>query len=182
MPRLYLIRHGRATAGWGAALDPGLDETGLAQARVAAAELARIGPLRLVSSPLRRTRETAAAFESIWSILAEVDGRIAEIPSPGVALADRAAWLREIIGRRWPELPDFLHVWRKEAFAAVLDTDRDTVFVTHFIVINAIVGQVLGDDRVVCFRPGYCSRTELSLEDGVLSLIAKGEEETTQVL
>jgi broad specificity phosphatase PhoE len=34
MPRLYLIRHGKPAATWGDAdEDPGLDETGQAQAR-----------------------------------------------------------------------------------------------------------------------------------------------------
>ena len=39
--------------------DPGLDPVGFEQARDLAARLGPLGPLPLVTSPLRRTRETA---------------------------------------------------------------------------------------------------------------------------
>ena len=56
---LYLIRHGRASAGFAEASDPGLDEVGRTQAETAAQELASLGPLPLITSPLKRARETA---------------------------------------------------------------------------------------------------------------------------
>jgi len=39
MSHIYLIRHGKPAAGWGDDDDPGLDETGHAQARAAAEAL-----------------------------------------------------------------------------------------------------------------------------------------------
>ena len=60
MSRLVLVRHGRAAAGWDADADPGLDATGREQADAVAAALAPEGPLPVVVSPMRRTRETAA--------------------------------------------------------------------------------------------------------------------------
>ncbi len=64
MARLYLIRHGRPSSTWGGHDDdPGLDAAGLDQARAARdwllsrPEAER--PRLVVSSPLRRCRETA---------------------------------------------------------------------------------------------------------------------------
>ena len=57
--RIYLVRHGEATGYDGA--DPGLSELGASQARQVAQRLAEIAgaPIELVTSPLRRARETA---------------------------------------------------------------------------------------------------------------------------
>ena len=60
--RLYLVRHGKAAAGFGEARDPGLDPVGHQQAAAMAAALAPLGPTPLVVSAMRRTRETAAAL------------------------------------------------------------------------------------------------------------------------
>jgi len=57
--RLYVVRHGRATAGWNIDPDPALDDVGRQQAVVAAERLAPEGPLAIVSSPMRRCRQTA---------------------------------------------------------------------------------------------------------------------------
>ena len=64
MARLYLIRHGRPSATWGGHDDdPGLDEAGDLQARAARDWLLSRPdgerPRLVVSSPLRRCRETA---------------------------------------------------------------------------------------------------------------------------
>ncbi|MEY4230069.1 MAG: hypothetical protein RLZZ362_918, partial [Actinomycetota bacterium] len=45
MTRLYLVRHGRATAGWDVDPDPGIDELGRSQAAAVADRLAALGPM-----------------------------------------------------------------------------------------------------------------------------------------
>ena len=64
MTQLYLVRHGRAAAGWNTDPDPGLDDIGRAQAAAAADRLAPIGPLPIVTSPLRRCRELLITIRS----------------------------------------------------------------------------------------------------------------------
>ena len=59
MTRVYLVRHGRASAGWDTDIDPGLDDLGRQQAEETAIILARLSPMKLVSSPMLRCQQTA---------------------------------------------------------------------------------------------------------------------------
>src|SRR2546429_2313874 len=117
MPRLTLVRHGRAAAGWGDDLDPGLDELGKAQAEAMAEAVAESGPLPIIVSPLRRTRETAAPLEARWQREGKIDPAVGEIPSPTDDLAERGGWLGPVMRSSWDDQPPDLHTWRQ----AVLD-------------------------------------------------------------
>ncbi len=75
-----------------------------------------------------------------------------------------------------------LQQWRAALLAALTEAEEDTVFVTHFMVINAAVSAAVGDDRMVGFRPDYCSITVLRNEGGRLSLLQRGAEGETRVL
>lgn len=182
MPTLYLVRHGRAAGGWDTDADPGLDALGRQQAQTMAQMLAPRGPLPLVVSPMARTRETVAPLAATWGVTALVEPRISEIPSPVADLAARGIWLREIAGQAWPEQAPVLQQWRTALLAALGEVEEDTIFVTHFMVINAAVGAAIGDDRMVSFRPDYCSITLLRSEGGRLSLLQRGAEGETRVL
>lgn len=180
--RLYLVRHGKAAAGWDQDHDPGLDDTGRGQARDMAAALAPHGPLPLVSSPLKRARETAAALEDLWSATAAIEPRIAEVPSPTEDLAERRAWLNRVMADSWANQAAGLRAWRDGVVAALCGMRQDAVMVSHFIAINAAVGAATDDDRVVGFRPGNCSVTVLEVVDGALALIERGRELDSEVL
>jgi broad specificity phosphatase PhoE len=175
LTRLYLVRHGRAAAGWGADLDPGLDDVGRAQAEAMADALAPSGPLPIVVSPLRRTRETAAVLEARWGIAASVDPSVGEIESPSADLAERELWLRELMQGTWWAAPD-LGWWRRRVIDALAAIATDTVVVTHFVAINVAVGHASGDDRVVCFVPDNCSRTVLDADGDRLTVVELGEQ------
>jgi broad specificity phosphatase PhoE len=182
MSRIYLVRHGRAAADWGSHVDPGLDDVGRAQAEAMAARLESKGPLPLVASPLRRTRETAAALERQWAVGARIEPRVGEISSPLEDLASRADWLRGIMPCRWPELDEPLRRWRESVIEALRTLSEDTVVVTHYIAINVAVGHALGDPRVTCFRPDHCSCTVLEVAASRLALIELGAQAATRVL
>jgi broad specificity phosphatase PhoE len=181
--RLYLVRHGQPLARYDQDHDPGLDDVGRVQAETVAAELAPLGPLPVVASPLRRTRETAAPFERQWSVTASVEPAVGEVRSPSDDLAERSAWLGEILRgkRRWSELDDERRQWRDGVVRALLFLDADTVVVTHYIAINAAVGGAIGDDHVVNFRPDNCSCTVLESDRQTLSLVELGRERETVV-
>jgi broad specificity phosphatase PhoE len=182
MPTVFMIRHGEAAAGWNADLDPGLSEKGRVQAEaVASAMHARTrSPLAVLSSPLRRCRETASPLTSLWNCQSLIETRVAEIPSTTKDLAERGEWLRRIWACRWNDLPD-LGPWRRSVVAALTELRHDAVIFTHYVAINVAVGAALGDDRLICCRPDNASVTVLQTSFTGLSLIEKGKEADTRV-
>lgn len=180
MPKLYLIRHGEAEAAFDAALDPGLSPRGQAQAEDVAGRLESLGPLALLTSPLRRARETIAPFERRWRLCARVEPRIAEIPSPSADPAARGPWLDKIVAGGWSDLDGDLRRWREDVLESFSSLLSDTVVVSHFIAINLIVGVATDSDRVLVFHPDHCSCTVLEVEEGRLRLIAHGAQGRTR--
>src|SRR5262249_25450672 len=146
--KIYLVRHGRAAAGFGESHDPGLDDVGRAQAESVAQELAARGPLPILTSPLRRTRETAAPLAALWRVEPKIEDAVAEIPSPTENLQERVTWLRQFMAGSWRNATMDLAAWREDVIAALLAIPDDTVVFTHYIAINVAVGAAVGDDRV----------------------------------
>lgn len=189
MPRLYLIRHGKPASTWGGDdEDPGLDETGRAQAEAARDWLlsrpADERPERVVSSPLKRCRETAQPTADALGVMVEIDPLVGEIPTPAALHpTERSSWLRKVFQGTWGEIEGDLDydAWRREMVAS-LRARGDTAVFSHYVAINAVVSHLLGDDRVLSFRPGHTSITVLETDGADLVLVEKGREATTGVL
>lgn len=179
--KLYLIRHGQPQAGFGEQPDPGLDERGHRQAAELAKRLQPLGRLSLITSPLRRARDTALPFERMWKCEARVAPAVAEIPSPGQDLAERAAWIRRVLRGRWSELPDVYQDWKAQLVAFLSSLQTPSLITTHFVAINAAVGAARNDDRMVCFEPDHCSCTVLEQRGGSLRVVSLGHERRTRV-
>ena len=183
MNRLLLVRHGEAAAGWGADLDPGLSERGHAQARHVALSLQPLGPLPIVSSPLRRCRETAAPIADQWQAPPAIEPAVGEIQAPDHDLATRGPWLASVLESSWPDMPSPQQAWREGVLACLLSLTDDCVVVTHFVAINVAIGAATVDDRVVCQRVDNCSTTMLESDGRSLMLVAApAEPESTEVL
>jgi broad specificity phosphatase PhoE len=181
MATIFLVRHGRAAAGFDSHLDPGLDALGLTQAAGVATRLAPLGPLQIYSSPLARAWQTALPLSQRWGVEPVVEHRVTEIPSPTADLAARAEWLREAMSGRWRHLPAELQRWRDELVNCLVGLREDSVVFCHFIAINVAVGAATADDRLVCFRPDNGSVTRLANNDGRLRLIELGRASDTHV-
>jgi len=83
VPTVLLLRHGRTTANTGGILagwTPGvrLDETGTAQVQAVAERLAKVPLAAVVSSPLERCRQTAAALAAERDVDVQTDDRLGE--------------------------------------------------------------------------------------------------------
>ena len=190
MSRVYLIRHGRPASSWGddSESDPGLDDAGKTQADAAARALLALPaserPVRVVSSPLRRCRETAEPFARALGVELVIDPRVGEIPTPA-ALSDEArpAWLREAFLGRWDQIVGDLdyEAWRRSVAAAVA-SHPDTAVFSHYVAINAAVSTARNDDRVMGFRPDHTSMTTFEIVDDGLAIVELGPEAATQVL
>lgn len=182
MPLIHLVRHGRAAASFAEAADPGLDDLGRAQAEAVALRWAGKAPIRVLSSPLRRTRETAAPLAGRWSVTPSIETRVAEIPSPpGLGLAERGAWLQAAMQSTWSRLDPIFLNWRDSVTEALIALPEDTIIFSHFVAINAAVGAAMGDDRMVVFRPDNCSETVLEAVNGRLRVVSLGAEGETRV-
>lgn len=179
--RLYLVRHGEASAKWTEAHDPGLSERGRLQAQAAAEALSAHGPFAVKSSPLLRARETAAPLCARWNDEAEIFPAVAEIPSPDIDLAERQRWLMHIMAGGWREAGEALLRWREDLIATLTAQTDDCAIFSHFVAINAAVGAATGDDAVISFRPDNCSITVLESDGGSLYLVERGCEAETIV-
>ena len=180
--KLYLVRHGRPLAGFAEAADPGLDEVGLEQARAMAQELGPRGPLPLLTSPLKRARETARPLEMLWGMPARVEPAVAEIPAPTTDLQARATWVRQMLRQCWSDLPQGYQDWRNTVVSFLRGLQTSTVITTHFVAINTAVGVAMGDDRVTCFEPDHCSCTVLQYVSGELRVVELGHQRPTTIL
>jgi broad specificity phosphatase PhoE len=181
MARLYMVRHGRAAAGFDTA-DPGLDEVGRSQAEGAAKTLEALGPLPILTSPLLRTRETSLPLARTWKCEPSVEAAIAEIPTPThLNTTNRVPWLRQFMADTWRAAGPELAEWRERVLATLTAIPRDTVLFSHFIAINVGVGKAVGDDRVVVFSPDNCSITIFESDGADLRLVQRGHEATTKV-
>jgi broad specificity phosphatase PhoE len=183
MPRITMVRHGQAAAGFSDDLDPGLSDIGRAQAAATADALQHIGPLPIICSPLRRCRETADVMAARWGVTSVVDAAVGEIvsPSDSAGLDARGAWLRQAMQGRWRDLGDEQHAWRSSVVDRIRAIDTDTVVHSHFIAINVVVGEAMGDDRMVCFTPDNCSWTVLDVDGDKIEIVELGRQATTEV-
>ena len=181
MPRIQMIRHGKAAAGWDGHPDPGLDALGQRQAEAVAERLAAGEPAVLLTSPLARAQETAAPLAARWGLEPIIEPRVAEIPSPTQDLAERATWLRRAMTGRWSDLEETYRDWRDEVVEAVASLEEDALIFSHFIAINAVAGHCLGDDAMIVFHPDNCSVTTFEVEDGEVRLVELGAEAETEV-
>jgi broad specificity phosphatase PhoE len=180
--RIYLVRHGRAAAGWNTDPDPGLDDLGRHQAAEMTARLSPLGPLDLVTSPLLRCQETAVGLAAAWGLVPRVEPGVAEIPSPeGVAMADRVEWLRIAMAGTWSAMGPRYTAFRDGVADALRTMPNDTVVTSHFVAINAALGAAIGDDRLVIRSLDNCSVTVIDVLDGELHLVEGGHEADTLI-
>ena len=173
---LIVVRHGQTDANARGVLlgraDPALDATGRAQASAVAATLAPLSKTtRVVASPLRRTRETAAIITREGHV--DLDERWIELDY-GVLEGTPVAEVPDDMWRRWRSEPDFapeggetlraLGQRVAEACEELLadSLDKDVIVVTHVSPVKAAVVWALGVGDDVTWRtyvaPGSITR------------------------
>jgi broad specificity phosphatase PhoE len=189
MPTLYVVRHGRVASSPIDPDDPELSAEGQAQATSVAEELrTRLpGKLPILTSPLRRCRETAAPLSALWGVQPVIEPRIAEVPGPPPQALPRPEWLRRSLIADWPELIELgrsllqgydstLINWRADVLEAVLACPHDAVIFSHFVPVNVLTGRATGSDRVACFLPDHASVTIFETSRDDIRLVERGRE------
>ena len=186
MTRVYMVRHGRAAAGWNVDPDPALDEVGRSQALAVAARLSSLGPLPVLSSPLLRCQQTAFPLATAWKKEMVVEPLVGEIPSPeGYAVEERGEWLREAMAGTWSQVAERSGIhytqYRNDIAARVSAIQEDTVIFSHFVAINAVIGVATQNDALVIAHLDNCSVTTFEVSGGVLTLLETGGEADTLI-
>lgn len=181
--RLVLLRHGRTE--WNATkriqgqLDPGLDDTGRAEARAVAPVIAALGPALLWSSDLARARQTTDLVAAATGLVATYDERLREFhlgERQGLTHADyqeiapeefarfRAGDWTEVPGAEHPEAAAKRYVAALHDVVAGLAPGATAVVVSHGAVTRTGLVSFLGwpleaarDLRAL----GNCARVEL---------------------
>ena len=105
--RVVLWRHGRTA--WNVAgrvqgqTDTPLDDVGRQQARDAAARLASLAPVRILSSDLERARDTAAELSRATGVEVELDPRLREM---NFGAREGLTWQES-----WERYPEGMKAW-----------------------------------------------------------------------
>ncbi len=179
---IFLVRHGEAAAAWGQCGDPGLSELGRQQASAAAQQLLPLvdADTRLVSSPLARAQETAQPLAGALGVAVSIDDAFRELPAP-VPLEQRSGWLKTVMQQRWEQQSAELLAWREQAMEHLLGIEGSAVVYTHFMVLNAIVGQLQEQAETVVYLPDNASITRLRRLDTGLELVELGAQLETVI-
>jgi probable phosphoglycerate mutase len=174
---IYLIRHGLAAAGVDD-LDPGLAPLGHEQAAAAARAMAGSNARRLFVSPLRRTRETAIPIAATLGLTPEIRDEVAEVFDPSWSVEERRSMIGPFMAGKWADQPEKLRTWRRRAVDVVMEAglaaaaaNHDLIVVSHYIAIGVIIGEAIGDDRVVPIPMANTSITSLNVGHGGFELL-----------
>jgi broad specificity phosphatase PhoE len=189
---IVLVRHGRtamnASGRLLGRLDPPLDEVGERQVEAVAGVLGELQDPHVVTSPLTRTRQTAAVIAARLGVEAEIDERWIEldfgtwdgIPVGDVPAETWRAW-RADVDLRPPggETLAELSVRVRAALAALGGTavERDVVVVSHVTPIKAAVAWALGvtDDVTWRMRLGQAAISRLEVGELGATLLSFNE-------
>jgi len=177
MTDIWIVRHGEAAASWEADPDPALSDLGRSQAEATSLALLDLLPddISIVSSPLRRAQETAAALATKMQKSVAVDNRFSEVRSP-VPLSERKEWLRNFMQQDWTQQTEDLWDWRNDIVGGLKAFQGPTVVFCHFLVINAVVAHVSGVNKVLQCWPANASFHHFFLSAQTLSLVSLGEQ------
>jgi len=85
------------------------------------------------------------------------------------------------MGESWQGQDETLKAWRQALLSEIYATQNPAAIFTHFLVINTLVGHILGTQNTLSFWPDNASVTELRLTDGELEIVALGREMDTVI-
>lgn len=176
--RVVLWRHGQTdmnlTGRIQGARDFPLNDTGLRQAREAAAALAPLGPSLIVSSPLARARQTAEALSSLVGVDVEADDRLKE-RSFGLFEGLTGAEIEE-------RFPEQYRAWRQakepEGVGAERQADVGLPFGAHALgFLGLPPSAVLLGEPLFDLRPGQpLEKSERTLLEAVVRFDVDSDE------
>lgn len=191
MARIYLIRHAESQANTqgiyqGQTYDTSLSDLGRKQAEALGIHLSTQPISRVISSPLKRTQETAAQISSHYHL----ESRIIETNHgqwEGVSKTEIATrwpqlyqkWLTKPSGVIFPGGEDIYHTQFRTIswFQEIVDLSGTTAVVTHDNIIRIILCHIFGYslDRLWQFDLHPAAVTTITCEDGHITDVILNE-------
>lgn len=177
---LVLVRHGESEGNAAGIIqgrvDFGLSPRGHAQAAATAAELEKLPAARLLTSPLRRARETAASIGVALGLSALPEPALLEYDLgevSGMTIAELRVRYPEALranadGRRFAfpgeEGREVFQARLQGLLDALADSDGITIAVAHGGLISALCRMVVGMEAAAMgtFEVANCSLTEVT--------------------
>ena len=179
---IILVRHGEASASWSEHPDPGLSEDGKNQAqKTSKTFIPEFASFKLISSPKKRALETMEFIAKELNSSYETNGQFIEIPSDGISKDQKQRWITNILKTPIQDLPQPIADWQKNLISWLESYDGQAIIATHFMVINALVSHLMGNNVIAYFQPGYASKTEILIQNGVISKLTLGDTEKTVI-
>lgn len=175
--------------GGGAPVDPALTPRGRAQAARLADWLAGEQLDAVLTSPLRRARETASPVAEAHALPVEIEPELIEydaqadhyVPAEELKAERDARWHAMLEGR-WEDFggepPDRFRARIVPCLDAIIERfpGRRVAVVCHGGVINMYLAVLLGLDRALWFEPGYTSVSRVAAaRSGARSLVTLNE-------
>lgn len=177
---VYLVRHGEPIEKFGS-LDPGLTLLGFTEARAAFRNLSTILSPKIICSPRLRTVQTAQVIANGFNKTHEINDAFAEVPIIGESPSETRTLVRSFFDMQWEETKPELQSWRHALLKALVDLPSNSIVVTHFGVINCIVGTALCISSTLVFKPAHCSITKISIKTDSFSVDVLGRQKHESV-
>ena len=109
----------------------------------------------------------------------EIDDRFIEIPSKGISQNIKHDWLIEIFKTPIKDLPPQISSWYNNLIEWLYNFEDQAIITTHFMVINALVSHLKNNNMIAYFNPGFASRTEIWMQNGILTKLILGKAKKT---
>ena len=81
-------------------------------------------------------------------------------------LMKKKQWLTKTMKEDIKNLSEEVAEWRIKLLSEVFGMRNDTIIFSHFMVINALVGELAKHPNLLHFYPDYTSITKINLKDG----------------
>ena len=189
---LIVVRHGQTEANRNGLLqgraDLALNERGREQARAVADYLSACGARRVVSSPLLRATNTAAAIADALGLPVEIDERLIELdygdwdqrPLSSVSAQQWAQWRADLSfappnGESLASVSERVRAFGEEVLRRY--SDEVTVAVSHVSPIKALMAWALGvsDETTWRMQLDVCAVSRIGWRNGVPALMTFNE-------
>tara|TARA_X000000368_G_C23024472_1_gene709520 strand:+ start:24 stop:587 length:564 start_codon:yes stop_codon:yes gene_type:complete len=165
--KLIFVRHGEAESAYGEHNDPALSIKGISQSKnlLKNSKLQNLEKFTFISSPKLRAFKTAEPLAKKFNKKILVDDNFIEIPAEDIPLNKKPSWLKGIVETKKTSLPESIELWRSSILQRTRDIQNDSIIFTHFMVMNALMSELIQAEKLLCFYPDYTSIIEINVKN-----------------